>query len=136
MWNYNALLIDFRDVFHAPPRDRAFYLIHDGNDNTNLAWANCAPPDTNLVATITWINGSSGLPMNKPEEDSRVEHLIFPIRGVTFYQFRVYNATQSEAGRWACQATTTIGTRLSYFSVEVYGMIFLIYLLLALDFRN
>ena len=123
-------------MFHAPPRDRAFYLIHDGNDNTNLAWANCAPPNTNLVVTITWINGSSGLPMNKPEEDSRVEHLIFPIRGVTFYQFRVYNATQSEAGRWACQATTTIGTRLSYFSVEVYGIIFFYLFTLGFGFSK
>lgn len=59
--------------------------------------------------------------MNAPEEDPRVEKLTFPIRGVTFYQFRVYNATESEVGRWACLATTSIGKRIAYFNIQLFG---------------
>ena len=59
--------------------------------------------------------------MNKPEEDPRVKHLNFPIRGVTFYQFRVYNATESEVGRWACEATTSMGKRIAYFNIQHFG---------------
>jgi len=84
-----------------------------------LAWANCLPPKSHPQIIATYINGSSGQPLN--EDDPRVT-LRQLIRNGVYTQFIIENATKSDAGRWACIAKhPTLGTKKYEFDVEFYG---------------
>lgn len=109
------MFLVFEEKFLYFPRDTFFYDI----DGSRLAWANCQPPKSSPLATITFINGSSLLPVNM--NDPRVQIRLIARAGSIFYQLLIQNATKYDVGKWGCQAKHKLGTRTAYFNVSLYG---------------
>lgn len=111
-----AQILDFEDKFGYSPRDSFYYGVGDGE---NTAWANCLPPKSHPPIIATFINGSSGLPPNENDPRVTIKQLI---RDGMYSQIIIKNATQADAGRWACVAKHAfLGERKAYFNVSYYG---------------
>lgn len=102
--------------FIYPPRDTFFYDI----DGFRLAWTNCQPPRSSPLATVTFLNGSSLLPIST-QTDPRVEIRQIARQGSIFYQLLIQNATKYDVGKWRCTAKNRVGTMTEYFQVLLYG---------------
>ena len=84
-----------------------------------MAWANCLPPHSHPQIVATYLNGSSGLPANLNDPRVTIRHLI---RNGVYTQIIIQNATEADAGRWACVAKhRTLGEKKVYFDISFYG---------------
>ena len=102
------------DVFTYTPRDNFFYA------SKRQAWANCAAPKGSPRPLVTFINGTSGKPINT--EDSRIETRMFSRGEMLLYQMVVKDATEHDTHpKWACKASSAAGDKYSYFKVEFYS---------------
>ncbi|XP_066931271.1 cell adhesion molecule DSCAML1-like [Clytia hemisphaerica] len=114
-YDLQVILAYFDDEFQYTPRDNFFYDIQ----GSNLAWANCLPPEAHPQIVGTYINGSSGLPVN--ESDPRVT-LRKLIRNGVYTQIIIENATKADAGVWSCVAKhPNLGTKVYKFNIDFYS---------------
>ena len=109
-----SLFIDIDDEFKYVPRDNFFY------PSKRQAWANCAAPDGDPRPAVTFINGTSGKPINVDE--SRISITMLARGTVLFYQMIVKDTTDADVSdKWACRASNDAGKRFSYFKVEYFS---------------
>lgn len=67
----------------------------------------------------SYINGSSGLPVNVSDPRITLRNLI---RNGVYTQIIIENATKADAGRWSCVAKhPNLGTKTYEFNIDFYG---------------
>lgn len=77
---------------------------------------------------MTFINGTSGKPINV--DDSRITVEMLSRGKVLYYQMVVRDATEADVSdKWACRASNAAGQKFSYFKVEYFSKSFVSQLL-------
>ena len=121
--SFNIILFfctDIDDKFKYTPRDNYFY------SSKRQAWANCAAPDGQPRPAVTFINGTSGKPINTG--DPRVKISMLSRGAVLYYQMVVNDATEAEvSNKWACRASNKAGQKFSTFKVEYFSKLFCLF---------
>jgi len=105
--------------YNFKPLQSYFYGTFDGTNQSTMAWANCGPPLGLPQPSVVWINGTSGLEIDKT--DPRTFFQSFPINGNLYFQFRIYNATEYDTGNWSCRAIHPLAVMDAYFDVILFS---------------
>lgn len=105
------------DKYAYPPRDNYFYESAE----VPIAWTNCMSPPAKPPAVVTFINGSSNLPVD-PDTDPRIELRSF-IQGTNqLHQLIITGATEYDTHeKWGCRAVNQYGEEIRYFKIERFG---------------